>query len=153
MSDDKATAARLREKTLDPDREILLLDAPASLHPTVEEAGDVPPDASPGRATIVRETARELVVEAVAPQDGFLLLADMFYPGWHAQVDGVPTPIYRANLSIRGIALPKGQHTVRFSYEPESFFRGLWISLAALAAIVLWFGVAAIKASGFGGRR
>ena len=153
MSDDKATAARLREKTFDPDREILLLDAPASLHPTVEEAGDVPPDASPGRATIVRETARELVVEAVAPQDGFLLLADMFYPGWHAQVDGVPTPIYRANLSIRGIALPKGQHTVRFSYEPESFFRGLWISLAALAAIVLWFGVAAIKASGFGGRR
>jgi hypothetical protein len=145
MSDDKATAARLREKTFDPNREILLLDAPASLHPTVEEASGLASDASPGHATIVRETARELVVDAVAPQDGFLLLADMFYPGWHAEVDGVPTPIYRANLSNRGIALPRGQHTVRFSYEPESFFRGVWITLIALGVIFVWLGVAVYR--------
>ena len=145
MSNDKATAARLRETSFNPDREILLMDAPASLHPTVEEAGDGPPNASPGRAAIVRESARELVVEASAPQDGFLLLADMFYPGWHAEVDGVPTPIYRANLSIRGIALPKGQHTVRFTYDPQSFFRGFWITLAALGAIVVWLGAAAYR--------
>ena len=57
----------------------------------------------------------------------------MFYPGWRAQVDGVPTPIYRANVSLRVIALPKGQHTVRFWYEPAPFFRGLWISLISLS--------------------
>src|SRR6185436_19974170 len=97
------------------------------------------------RTAITHENARELVVEAVAQDDGFLLLADMYYPGWHAEVDGVPTPIYRANLSLRGIALPKGQHTVRFSYDPQSFFRGLWISLAALGAIMVWFGIAAYR--------
>jgi hypothetical protein len=140
-----AALARLRDLKFDPDREIVLMDAPDSIHPTVDEAAAGPPDVSPGRATIRRETARELVVDTVASEDGFLLLADMFYPGWHAEVDGVPTPIYRANISLRGIALPKGQHTVRFWYEAGPFFRGLWISLSALAALLLWFGVAAYR--------
>ena len=69
----------------------------------------------------------------------------MFYPGWHAEVDGVPTPIYRANISVRGIALPGGRHTVRFWYEPVPFFRGLRISLIALSALFLWFGAAAYR--------
>ena len=137
--------ARLRDLTFDPDQEIVLLDAPDSVHPTVDEAGQGPADVSPGRAAIVRESGRELVVEADARQDGFLLLADTYYPGWHAQVDGVETPIYRANVSLRGIALPKGPHTVRFSYHPEPFFRGLWISLTALSALLLWFGAAACR--------
>ena len=93
----------------------------------------------------MRETARELVVETVAPQGGLLLLADMFYPGWHAEVDGVPTPIHRANISVRGIALPKGQRTVQFSLDPQSFFRGLWITLAALGVIVLWLDYAGYR--------
>jgi hypothetical protein len=142
---DALAAARLREPTFDPEKEILLLDAPDSIHPTVEESAGSP-DEGPGRATITHEDARHLVVEATAPQDGFLLLADMYYPGWRAEVDGVTTPIYRANMSLRGIALPKGQHTVRFSYEPSSFFRGLWITLLALSALLLWFGVAAYRA-------
>jgi len=142
---DAHVVARLRNPAFDPDREILLLDAPPSLHPVVDEAGDVPTDATPGRATLVRESARELVVEAVAQDDGFLLLADMYYPGWRAEVDGVPTPIYRANISLRGIALPKGQHTVRFVYEAPAFFRGLWISLTALGAILAWMTAAAYR--------
>jgi hypothetical protein len=138
--------ARLRDVSFNPDEEILLLATPDSIHPTVDQVGAGPLDVSPGRATITRETSRELLVDAVASEDGFLLLADMFYPGWHAQVDGVPTPIYRANVSLRGIALPKGRHTVRFWYEPAPFFRGLWISLIALSALILWFGAAAYRA-------
>jgi Bacterial membrane protein YfhO len=143
MASDADATRRLREATFDPDREILLLEAPDSIHPAIEEAGVAPRALSAGRATITRETGRELVIETTAAEDGFLLLADTFYPGWHAQVDGVDTPIYRANISLRGIALPKGQHTVRFTYTPGSFFRGLWITLIALSAILFWFATAA----------
>jgi uncharacterized membrane protein YfhO len=72
----------------------------------------------------------------------------MYYPGWKAEVDGVETPIYRANVSVRAIALPKGQHTVTFTYEPAAFFRGLWITLAAIAALVTWAGAEAYRAHG-----
>jgi hypothetical protein len=145
MATDPATLARLRDGAFDPDREILLHDAPDSVRPIVDDAHPEAADETGGRATITHESARELVVEAVAPHDGFLLLADMYYPGWHAEVDGVPTPIYRANMSLRGIALAKGQHTVRFSYQPQSFFRGLWISLTALGAILLWLATVAYR--------
>jgi hypothetical protein len=143
ISSDEQAAARLRQPTFDPDREILLLDAPESVHPVVSDPAGASAGGTRGQARITHESARELVVEAVAPQDGFLLLADMYYPGWHAQVDGVSTPIYRANISTRGIALPKGTHTVRFAYDPASFFRGLPITLVSLSVLLLWFVVAA----------
>jgi hypothetical protein len=145
MPTEAHAVARLRDLNFNPDREILLHDAPESIRPTVDAADLGPADESPGRAAITRETSRELVIDAFAAQDGFLLLADLYYPGWQAQVDGVPTPIYRANVSQRGIALPKGQHTVRFWYEPEPFFRGLRISLIAVSVLLLWFGVAAYR--------
>ena len=144
MPTEEHAVARLREPTFDPDREILLLDAPESVRPIVDENGAIPWDV-PGRATITHETPRELVVDTVAPQDGFLLLADTYYPGWRAEVDGVATPIYRANVSVRGIALPKGQHTVRFTFDPVSFFRGLRITAVALTALLVWLGAAAYR--------
>ena len=60
-------------------------------------------------------------------------------------MDGVPTPIHRANISVRGIALPKGHHTVRFTYDPSIFFRGLQITVVALSALLLWLGIAAYR--------
>jgi hypothetical protein len=145
VPDDTRAADRIRQPDFDPDNEIVLVDAPDSVHPTVEAAGDGSPADATGRVAITHEDARQLVVDAVAPQDSFLLLADMYYPGWRAEVDGVATPIYRANISLRGIALPKGQHTVRFTYDPSSFFRGLWVTLVALSALLLWFGAAAYR--------
>jgi uncharacterized membrane protein YfhO len=72
-----------------------------------------------------------------------LLLADTYYPGWVAEVDGNPVPIYRANLSVRAIQLPKGRHSVRFSYEAPGFFTGLRITLLSLSTLLLWLGIAA----------
>ena len=77
---------------------------------------DAPSGAPAPRAAIIRETQTEIVVEAEAAVDGFLLLADTFYPGWTAEVDGKPVALYRANLSVRAIQLPKGRHEVRFTY-------------------------------------
>ena len=77
-----------------------------------------------------------------------LLLADTFYPGWTAQVDGAPTTIYRANHSVQGIQLPRGRHDVRFSYDAPGFMPGLTITLTALGMLLAWLLVAA-----YAGRR
>jgi uncharacterized membrane protein YfhO len=97
---------------------------------------------------VTHEDSRELVVETEAPADGFLLLADTFYPGWTASVDGTPTPIYRANHSVRGIQLPKGRHEVRFTYQAPGFARGRQITLVAVSILLFWAGGAA-----YAGRR
>jgi hypothetical protein len=148
VTTDQETAKRLLDFSFDPDREILLYEAPESIHPTVDEITDAPQDAAGsappgGRAAVTREDAREVVIEAEAPANGFLLLADTFYPGWTAQVDGTPTPIYRANHAVRGIQLPKGRHEVHFTYEAPGFAGGLQITLAALSLLLIWVGCAA----------
>lgn len=147
MYTDAHVVARLREPSFDPDREILLVGAPeavGSADPSADKRDD---GTQPGgHAVITREGPREVVIDAFSPDHAFLLLADMYYPGWTARVDGVETPIYRANVSTRGIALPKGQHTVHFTYEPSAFFRGLKVSLTAFAALVVWLGAAVYRA-------
>jgi hypothetical protein len=144
-------AMRLVDSGFDPDREILLHDTADSVHPSVDEVPDAPSKAAAGgsttltagRAVVTREDSRQVVIEAEAPEDGFLLLTDTFYPGWRAQVDGISTPIYRANISVRGIQLPKGRHEVRFTYDAPGFWRGLQITLAAVSILLLWSGGAA----------
>jgi hypothetical protein len=139
-------AMRLVDSSFDPDREILLHEAADSVHPSVDEVlDDAPSNAAAsgsttltaGRAVVTREDSRQVVIEAEAPADGFLLLTDTFYPGWRAQVDGIPTPIYRANISVRGIQLPKGRHEVRFTYDAPGFWRGLQITLLAVSILLL----------------
>jgi hypothetical protein len=143
---------RLLDASFDPDREILLHQAPDSVHPSVDEVDGVASHIAPShvalsdialsRQVVTHEDSRQLVIAAQAPEDGFLLLADTYYPGWTAQVDGYPTPIYRANLSVRGIGLPKGRHEVRFTFDAPGFSRGLQITLVAVSMLLLWVGVA-----------
>jgi hypothetical protein len=141
-TDDEAVR-RLLDSSFDPDREILLHEAPDSVHPSVDEVDDVPSNAVSSRQVVTREDSRQLVIEAAAPADGFLLLADTYYPGWTAQVDGHPTPIYRANISVRGIQLAKGRHEVRFTFDAPGFSRGLQITLLSVSILLLWAGGAA----------
>ncbi len=138
VNTDQEAAVRLLDISFDPGREILLHDAPASVRPVVDDISQSDRQPSASAPVVTREDSRELVIEAQAAEDGFLLLADTFYPGWTAQVDGTPTPIYRANLSVRAVQLSKGRHQVRFVYDPPGFARGLTITLVAIATLLIW---------------
>ena len=93
-----------------------------------------------GGATITRYDADQLTVSAQGP--GVLVLTDTHYPGWVAEVDGAPATTHRADLSLRGVVLPPGAHTVTFSYRPAWAWTlglglGAWlcIGLAALRQV------------------
>ncbi len=79
----------------------------------------------------------EIVVATEAGRDGFLVVSEIFYPGWKAYVDGAETEIYRTNYHLRGVFVPSGSHTVVFRFEPSTFRNGMWVSLAALLVCVV----------------
>ena len=91
----------------------------------------------PASAIIVRDAPSEVVVEASMPKAGVLVLRDTFDPSWQAEVDGRPADVVPANLLYRGVALPEGRHTVRFTYRPRAFLDGLMI--AGLTVLGLLF--------------
>ncbi len=75
----------------------------------------------------------EIGLQTNAP--GYLFLSDAYYPGWQAQVDGKPAPLYRANYAFRAVPVLAGQHTVRFEFKPLSWRIGLAISGITLLAL------------------
>lgn len=81
-------------------------------------------------------------VQVQAPGGAWLLLADSWYPGWQAKVDGETTPIYRADYLFRAVWVPPGEHEVRFEYVPRSFWLGALCSalggVAVLATVRRW---------------
>lgn len=76
----------------------------------------------------------ELVVEA--PEGGWLVLADSWFPGWVAELDGQATEIFPANGVMRSVWIPAGQHTVVFQYRPIALPIGLALTVFGLAAFV-----------------
>jgi hypothetical protein len=109
---------------------------------TVVVEGDFP-SAPPGAARAgegvsVKEFDPERIrLEADLTEPGMLVLADAFYPGWRATVDGVQVPILRSNLMFRAVALEPGRHEVSFSYQPTSW---RWGVLASAMTFVLLMG-------------
>jgi Bacterial membrane protein YfhO len=126
----------------DDSKQVLKLLASAEFDPTREvilDSGVSMPPASRLKATakILRYENELVIIATSADNDGILVLADSYYPGWKAFVDGKEKVIRRANLFFRAVPLPAGNHTVEFRYEPRSFTVGLAISAATFVALVV----------------
>jgi hypothetical protein len=83
---------------------------------------DAPParstPARPGQVRIVKYGNTEIELEADSPDGGWVVLNDVWQPWWFAEVDGRPAEILRANVLFRAVAVPPGQHKVRFTFRP-----------------------------------
>jgi hypothetical protein len=124
------TRAALADHSFDPAKTVILTEAPAS----------PPPAAGEERAAVITEYGAERVL-MTAEGPGYLVLTDAYYPGWVARVDGEPTPILRADLMFRAVALGPGTHAVEFVYAPSSVRVGMAVSGAAwlgLVAALVW---------------
>ena len=88
-------------------------------------------------ARLVRYENQRVVIDASLNDAGILVLADSYYPGWKAYVDGKEEKILRANLFFRAVSLSAGRHTVEFRYEPRSFAIGLAISVGTVIVLII----------------
>ena len=68
-------------------------------------------------------------IEVECEENGFLVVSEVHYPNrWRCTIDGEETDVMETNKLIRGILVPKGEHTVEFIYDRSSFNKGKMIS-------------------------
>ena len=80
---------------------------------------------------------RRIEFESRNAADRFLVLSEVFYPGWKALVDGAEVEIHRTDYALRGVKVPLGAHKIEFLYEPASFKRGATISGLGVVLLLL----------------
>jgi hypothetical protein len=124
VTGDEATLRAVGDPDFDPRRTAIVESAVSGLG-----AG------SGGEAQIVSYQPERVQIEATSRGPGLLVLSDLHYPGWKAEVDGREVDIERVDYLLRGVPLDDGEHTVEFRYEPLSWRVGWILSLAGLASL------------------
>ncbi len=98
--------------------------------------------------SIGKDSLSKIEITSIAPnklqykttnsKNGFAVFSEAYYKeGWKATIDGKPTSIYPVNYMLRGIAIPQGQHTVEFVFEPQVVQTGSMITLASSILVFL----------------
>lgn len=89
-------------------------------------------------APIATYQANRVLIDISAASDGWLVLCDVWYPGWSVSVDERPAFIARVNGLFRGVSLTPGPHRVEFRFQPEAYRIGKFASgFTALAILLL----------------
>jgi len=125
--------AFLRSDQFDPGNMVVLEPAyGAMVFPT--GAGDE----FKGSCSVVEYDNENMRIKTSSDQPAYLVLSEIFYPGWQATVDGKRTSILRGNYIFRVVPLTKGNHEVHLRFVSWPFRMGALISLMTLIGS-LWF--------------
>jgi len=89
-----------------------------------------------GQASFTSYIPNAVVINAQG--SGILILADAWYPGWQADIDGHSTTVLQVDGVLRGICLPPGNHTITFRFDPPIVKWGLAVSGISLLLLALY---------------
>lgn len=116
-----------------PFNSVALYPDTAGLTPEPIRGGHVP-GAVAVRPTLAQWAPGQMRVtlEGAATKPAYLLIAENWYPDWHATVDGKPAPIYRADHTLLSVVLPPGAREVTLHFASAAYARGKLVTLMAL---------------------
>jgi hypothetical protein len=122
VADDAAAPSLLAAADFVPGRSVVL----ASGSPTHAE----------GSCALVEDRPERLRITCESSAPSYAVVADAWFPGWRATVDGAPAPIVRANLAMRAVPVPAGTSTVELGYHPRGLYASAIVSALALLVVV-----------------
>jgi hypothetical protein len=110
-----------------------VLAVQGSLGAAVNAVGDTD---DVGTTEIQAESPGSVTIATAGTSPALLVLADLAYPGWRAEIGGEPAPVRTVDGVLRGVVVPAGAHVVTFRYRPTSLLVGILVTFVALATLV-----------------
>lgn len=86
---------------------------------------------------ITEYNPKYLKYESQSSTDGFAVFSEIYYPGWHAFIDGSEVEVQRADYVLRALSVPAGKHTIEFKFEPKPYVIGNKVTMASSWAVLL----------------
>ena len=106
---------------------------------TVEGGPQLAGTSGPASAAKITHYTTDLIgIETKINEPGWLVLSEIWYPGWQATVNGSPQPVQKVNGMFRGIYLSQsGQHQITLEYRPKSVVWGNWTAIITASLMIL----------------
>jgi hypothetical protein len=83
----------------------------------------------------------ELLYKYSAREDKLAVFSEIYYPaGWKCYIDGKESSYFRTDWVLRGMIVPAGDHEIKFTFKPVSYYVGNKISLASSLLLILLAG-------------
>ena len=103
------------------------------------------PDSS-AKIQLIKNDNDEITYSSQSKTNQFAVFSEIYYDrGWKAYIDNKEAPIVRTDYVLRGLAMPAGNHTIRFVFKPASFYDSEKIAIIASVIVWLLLGVTAFK--------
>jgi hypothetical protein len=93
----------------------------------IEAPNEVLTRCNSGRASgaeIAGYSNNEVAIDVQTDRSAWIVLNDVYFDWWRAEISGESMPIYRANEIFRAVCVPPGRHLVRFLFEPYRYLLG-----------------------------
>jgi hypothetical protein len=90
-----------------------------------------PDSAAPSKAAVTHFEP-DVIRISLEGQGRWLVLSDIYYPGWTAMVDGKKRPVMRGNYIFRAIPLLPGDRELVLTYDAPALHLGAKVSLTTL---------------------
>jgi hypothetical protein len=127
---DEAIQEELLDPAWNPAQTVILVGEPAA-------ESDAPAMAN-GTVVVLESGPTTQHYRVTTDGAAYLVIAQTWYPGWTATVNGDPAPLYRANLAFQAVAVPPGETDVTLVYHLNHWRWGAGVTgLGLLAALGL----------------
>jgi hypothetical protein len=83
-------------------------------------------------------SARRVRAEIAAASPTLAVIAQTWYPGWEARVNGQPAPVLRANHAFQAVPVPAGKSELELAYRAR---RAEWGGLVSFLGLAVWLAV------------
>ncbi len=93
-----------------------------------------------GTATISEFANEKVKLHTESSAPAILVLAEAWYPGWEAEVNGQAAAAFPVNGWMRGVVVPAGNAEVVWRYRSRWFGAGCALGAAALVVLLLALG-------------
>jgi hypothetical protein len=139
LSEESAQLARVADPSFDPEQQVILDQGP-------QGASGPEVAVSAGRPVEWMErSANHFLLKVRSPKASVLVASQIYYPGWHAEIDNVAVPVVPANYALASIFVPPGEHEIRFYYLPFSIKVGGSASVISLVVVSVFFGLGRVR--------
>ncbi len=117
---------------------VVLADRDQAPAPTTQATG-------PADVTVTHAWHGKLDLATRGEGRRFLVVSEIWHPGWRAKIDGAEAVVYRTDHALLGVEVPPGEHAVEIRFRPLRWHASLAISAVGAAAFMLLTAVAVVK--------